>query len=176
MSRLGASNLHEPCPDWGSWDETDEFLLYAARPRTSPPFQSPSINEWPIGTKIGNFWLEDDPWPIVIELFSIRTFDLPHNLSELLSATMLDVMKQGAILSWYMFDGVFNDVAQLFIPWQIERTYGICFPGETPQLALTKDARSVLAWRVLLEAAADYLYSRYPMLKTLYDGENEVET
>jgi hypothetical protein len=99
---------------------------------------------------------------------------LPHNLEALLSAAMWDVMRQGAILSWYMFDGVFNDVTQLFTPWQIERTYGICIQGETPQLALSRDKRSTSAWTMLLETAADRLYSTYPMLKTLYNDEEHL--
>jgi hypothetical protein len=169
LTRFDDSGKHQIRSDWEpSWDESDEFLLYAARSRTSQPFRSPDLAEWPSGTSIHNFWLEDEPWPIIIELFGIRSPIVPLDLGMLLSAALWDVTSQDATLSWCMFDGVFNDVAQLFTPWQIERTYGICLPGEIPQVALSYQARTAPSWSRLLQRAADHLYSRYPKLKNLY--------
>lgn len=101
-----------------TWSGTGryEFLLYAVRPRDDPPFRPPALSQWPEDTRIHTFWLQDEPWPIVIELFEMRALRLPEAYDNALALALAELMQQGATLSWYMFDGVFGDISQLFEP------------------------------------------------------------
>jgi hypothetical protein len=144
-----------------------EFLLYGLRTDNSAPFYGPSIARWPKDTAVTDFWLKDDPWPVVVELFEIHTPTLPEQYQERLSSALLELTEQGATLSWFMFDGGFGGVTHFFTPWEVEQTYGIAIPRQGAKLAISQSSRTDLSWAKLLAEASEYLYRKHPDLLSL---------
>lgn len=142
-----------------------EVLLYSIRVKNTKAFTEPNLDKWPIGTTYEHFSLHDDPWPVTIELFEIYTPSLPENCELLLRNHLSESVNQGSLLSWYMFDCTFGSIADLFIPWLSEGTYGIAGPNHQPVLAISKSSRQKPEWHQLLEEAATHLYAKYPSLK-----------
>ena len=153
-------------------DERLQFLLYGMREKSAGPFRVPDLSGWPHGTELKSFAFTDEHWPVVIELFEFWSSGFPEHCEQLLLASLSALTGQGAILSWYMFEGTFNDIAHVFTPWTIERTYGVARPGQAPRLAITKAARRQKSWRALAEQVADALYHAYPELQTVSSNGN----
>ena len=145
-----------------------EILLYAMRGRNAAPFTTPHLSLWSDGTNVSNHWLTDDAWPIIIELFEIRTPVFPEDYEKALSSAMIDLIKQGATLIWYMFDATFADISHLFTQWQAERTYGLLIPGDAPYIAVREACRQSEHWTDLLRKATQHVHQCYPQLKNLY--------
>lgn len=150
-----------------------QFLLYGMREKHARPLRAPDLSGWPYGTTRTSFVLTDEHWPVVVELFEFWSATFPQHCEQLLIASLSEFTTQGALLSWYMFEGTFNDIAHVFTPWAIERTYGVALSGQAPRLALTRAARQQQSWRALLENMADALYQKYPELHTVVgDGHD----
>jgi hypothetical protein len=144
-----------------------EFLLYGVRAVGSLGFEEVDLSLWPTGSTVRRFEMYDEGWPIIIELFEIQTPHLPVEYDEVLKSGLASLILQGATLSWYMFEGAFGDVPNLFIPWQVENTYGICLPGPQLYLALTDTSRKEKAWHEVMNQAAAYLHTNFPDLNSL---------
>ena len=146
-------------------DARVQFLLYGMREKSARPFRAPNISLWPHGTELKSFALTDEHWPVVVELFEFWSYSCPEYYEQVLLASLSDLTAQGALLSWYMFEGTFNDIAHVFTPWAIERTYGVALPGQAPLLAITKVARQQQSWITLLEKVSNYIYHKYPEMR-----------
>jgi hypothetical protein len=119
---------------------------------------------------VQRFELSDDRWPIVIDLFEVYTPSLPDDYVALLTALLVQMDQAGTVLAWYMYDGAFGAIGDLFSPWQAAQTYGVVFPNHMPTLAIRDSDRHDPAWNVLLSQAAHSLYTRYPELKSFISG------
>jgi hypothetical protein len=158
------SNQHDPLNVALSWSGQPgiEVLLYGLRPPEVGPLRPPDLAGWPTGTGVERFTLEDDPWPVSIDLFEIHAPSLPEERERALFDTLLNLTHQGATLGWYMFEGAFDGIAPLFTPWQIEQTYGICIPWRALALALTPAQRQSTLWANLATEAREFVLNRFP--------------
>jgi hypothetical protein len=150
---------------WQGTVDQPEFLLYAIRAKTEPAFHLPNITQWPQPAVALPFSMTDEDWPIIVESYNIRSASLPDKLEVRLIDALNEMLKQGAVSSWFMFEGTFNDVARLFTEWDIERTYGIALPGKSATLALTVDERRTPKWRNLVAATHRYINEKFPTLR-----------
>ena len=151
-----------------------EFLLYAIRGRDATPFTTPHLSLWPSGTEVSNYRLADESWPVVVELFEIRVPVFPEDYERVLSSPMTELIKQDAVLCWYMFDATFGDISNLFTRWQAERTFGILMPGDNPHIAISEACRQSEHWTSLLRNATEHIHRCYPQLENLY-GHDEFD-
>jgi hypothetical protein len=145
-----------------------QFLLYAMRARNVPELEMPDLSTWPLGARSKRFLLNDEPWPIMIDLFERETPALPKNFPAILGEELTMLVEQGAVISWFMFEGAFGDIRRLFLPEQSETIYGIAWPGQPAMLAITQEARQHARWHDLLTVAAKYLEARYPNIRNIY--------
>lgn len=153
-------------------ETSQEFLLYALRARKAAPVHVPNLSAWPKGTDAAVYLLANDPWPVVVELFEIRSPAPPDDIERALFSALLDLMYQGATLGWYMFDAAFGGIRPLFTPWTIEQTYGVCIPWRVIGLALTRAQRQSPSWADLLAEATEHVNRTHAQIEHLPPVEN----
>jgi len=151
--------------------ENLEILLYSVRSPDAPCFTAPDLCGWPGGTNVSNFYLYDEDWPpregwpILVELFTIKTPYLVEPFEEFLVLAMMSFIKQGATVSWCMFEGAFGGIQPLFTPWIAQNSYGIAIAGRSPKLAISAYSRNQGTWLHEFELALEYVNDQHPKLR-----------
>lgn len=130
-----------------------EFLFEAIRAKEKGHFCVPRLTQWPDGSKIKDFSQEYSDWPIIMDLFSVKSPELPTDLRKALAETLLDLTQQGAILSWCTFEGGFTP-------------YAVCTDGVC-QFALRASEREEKSWTEMLEASRTMIFNRFASLKDI---------
>lgn len=134
------------------------FLMYVAVPRSHTVTNNLDLSKWPNGSSIRHFSLEDESWPMLIELFEFVSPVFPPALDECISDALRDAVdKQDAQLAWFMFDGAFVDYYDLFLDWHKQQTYGVYLKGFSPKIAFSSEERSDSAWSNMLDEASKRL-------------------
>ncbi len=154
------------------WDDEAgySFMLYGVRDVAAPPLAPTEMSLWGPGHQSRYYCIYDDIWPIRVDLYEIYCPRLPKDVAHVLGAMMCGLLAQGALLSFFMFDGTFMDITELLeSEWYFHGTYGIALPGGEPAVALSDGERHEATWKEAMLAAARHLYTAYPGLRTLYD-------
>ncbi len=144
-----------------------EFCLYSVRSPKAKAFESPNLSNWPDQSSASHFILYDEDWPInegwpiIVELFTIKTQQLPKDLEICLSAALVDLIQQGSTVSYYLFEGAFGGIQPLFDAWVIKNAYGIAVPRQEPHLAITKRSRQQESWQEIFEEALRYVHRQH---------------
>ncbi len=114
------------------WDDEAgySFMLYGVRDVAAPPLAPTEMSLWGPGHQSRYYCIYDDIWPIRVDLYEIYCPRLPKDVAHVLGAMMCGLLAQGALLSFFMFDGTFMDITELLeSEWYFHGTYGIALPA-----------------------------------------------
>ncbi|MBN1121115.1 MAG: hypothetical protein JXJ17_08555 [Anaerolineae bacterium] len=145
------------------------FLLYCIRPNQSADIPPPDLSDWNPRTTTVNYNLGGKPaqWPVVLQLYEIESPSLPDQLEARFQSLLEHMVLHGAVLSWFMFEGAFGDISNLFTEWTVPLTYGICYEGFGPIVAVSYKGRQEKSWCEYLFDANSILYTKYPELRMI---------
>lgn len=144
-----------------------EFLLYGLRSEERDRVESIKLTSWPDPTTLSYYELGGEDWPALVDLITIHVPLSSIVTLDALTSAMESMVSEGAIVSWYMFDGAFGDISDIFNSWEVVNTYGIYLPEQGAFLALTEEERTKKEWQLLLSDARRIVYQRFPTLKAL---------
>jgi hypothetical protein len=84
---------------------------------------------------------EEENWPVYFDVFDVyltEEFTSLQLYTEMIEYFLNSVLKQGAMLSWCMFEGGFVNINNLFSDWGSESTYAFCCPENKPEFAIER--------------------------------------
>src|SRR3954471_20998062 len=90
-----------------------EFMLHALRRSGDDEFQSPSLVGWPAGTTVSASSEREEGDALSSQLFFISAPTVPSNMPDVLTGALEELMSQGSLLSWFVFQYVYDDTTTL---------------------------------------------------------------
>jgi hypothetical protein len=118
------------------------------------------------GSEVSLFVATDEGWPCNVGVFDIEFEGWPEDVEGACRELLAAVCREGSDLAWMMFDGVFNDVEDIFCQDWAAHIYAVQGDCRTPRvdLAIADDVRHSAGWaEVVVEHRARVL-ELFPML------------
>jgi hypothetical protein len=140
------------------------IILYGMRKKSVP---APVLNKSSYINTVTRMYYtqlfdEEDDWGGYIDVFDINLNKHLQNLQfyeEILSYFLTTLITQGAVLSWFMFDGGFMNIRRPFL--EAYFTYAFYIPGQEPVICLKREDRSDKIWMEKFRLLKIYYQSQF---------------
>lgn len=118
------------------------------------------------GSEVSCFVASDEGWPCDVGVFDIELEVWPEDLEAICRELPRAVCRHGSQLAWMMFDGVFNDVADIFCQDWATHIYAVQGNRESPDvdLAVADEVRHSAGWAKLVAEHRGRVSSIFPSL------------
>jgi hypothetical protein len=119
------------------------------------------------GSEVSLFVATDEGWPCNVGVFDIELADWPENVEGACNELLMAVCRERSEIVWMMFDGVFNDVEDIFHPQWAAHIYAIRADCDSPQadLAIADEERHSARWAHLVAKYRAQVLNLFPTLE-----------
>lgn len=117
--------------------------------------------------EVSSFVAADEGWPCAVGVFDIELTTWPDAVEDTCSAYLDAVCRGGARLGWMMFEGMFNEVADMFSPEWARHIYAIkgnCDAAEV-EFAVVDSVRHSPDWDEVVAKHRGRILGIYPQLR-----------
>ena len=119
--------------------------------------------------EVSSFVASDEGWPCAVGVFDIELGAWPAAVEDACEAVLDAVCRGGARLAWMMFEGMFNEVADMFSPEWARHIYAIkgnCNAAEV-EFAVADSVRHSPDWEEAVASHRERVLGMYPRLRAL---------
>ncbi len=119
------------------------------------------------GVTVSTFVATDDDWPCEVGVFDVEASRWPDQLESFCEELLSTLCRYQARLAWMMFDGVFNDVSDIFsIEWatQVYAIRGNCGVDDL-DYAVVDTERHSAQWKQIVLNHRHRVLVWYPRLQ-----------
>lgn len=141
---------------YGIWrpNEVESVLQGAAK----------SMAEIANGLKVEPFVATDDDWPCDVGVFDVEMSYWPRDVATFCNRVLVELCSCGATSSWMMFDGVFNEISDIFSGGWAASIYAVMGDCsiESFDCAISDSTRNSSEWAQLIVTHRERVLSLFP--------------
>jgi hypothetical protein len=118
------------------------------------------------GSQISSFVAADEDWPCVVGVFDVEVSKWPNEPEQFCRDLLGGLCRRGARLGWMMFEGVFNEIGDIFSDSWAPHIYAIgpdCGTGRV-RVGIADEVRHSPEWKEFVLGCRRQLLAEYPGL------------